>query len=47
MIKERKMQEAIIKIQRKYGKNAIIKANNLEEGATAIERNQEIGGHKA
>ena len=45
--KERKMQEAIIKIQRKYGKNAILKGNNLEEGATSIERNSQIGGHKA
>ena len=45
--KERKMQEAIIKIQKKYGKNAIIKGNNLEEDATSIERNSTIGGHKA
>ena len=45
--KERKMQEAILKIQRKYGKNAALKMNNLEEDATAIERNGSIGGHKA
>ena len=45
--KERKMQEAILTIQKKYGKNAILKGNNLEEGATSIERHNEIGGHKA
>ena len=45
--KERKMQEAILTIQKKYGKNAILKGNNFEEGATAIERNGQIGGHKA
>lgn len=45
--KERKMQEAILHIQKKYGKNSILKGNSLEEGATSIERNQEIGGHKA
>lgn len=45
--KERKMQEAILTIQKKYGKNAILKGNNYEEGATAIERNGQIGGHKA
>ena len=45
--KERNMQEAILKIQRKYGKNAVIKANNLQEGATSIERHGTIGGHKA
>ena len=45
--KERKMQEAIIKIHKKYGKNAALKMNNLQEGATTIERNGSIGGHKA
>ena len=45
--KERKMQEAILKIHRKYGKNAALKLNNLEDGATTIERNGSIGGHKA
>lgn len=45
--KERKMQEAILKIQKKYGKNAALKLNNLQEGATTIERNGSIGGHKA
>lgn len=47
LTKERNMQEAILKIQRKYGKNAIIKANNLEEDATSIERHGTIGGHRA
>lgn len=45
--KERQMQEAIIKIQKKYGKNAILKGNNLEEDATMVERNGFVGGHKA
>ena len=47
LIKERKMQEAILKIKRKHGKNSILKMNNLEEDATTIERNSSIGGHKA
>ncbi len=45
--RERKMQEAMLKIQGRYGKNAILKGTNLEEGAMTIERNQQIGGHKA
>ena len=45
--KERKMQQAMLSIKKKYGKNAILKANSLEEGATAKSRNQLIGGHKA
>ena len=44
--RERKMQEALIAIRDKYGKNAIVKGMNLQEGATAMERNQQIGGHK-
>ncbi|MDY5935023.1 MAG: DNA methylase [Oscillospiraceae bacterium] len=47
MKKEKDMQNAIVKIKQKYGKNAIIKGMNLEEGATALERNRQIGGHKA
>lgn len=43
--RERKMQEAILGIKKKYGKNAILKGMNLEEGATAQERNKQIGGH--
>lgn len=47
MAKERKVQEALIDIKAKFGKNAILKGLNFEEGATAKERNQQIGGHKA
>lgn len=45
--KERKCQETILQIQKKYGKNAILKGVNYEEGATIKERNGQIGGHKA
>ena len=45
--KEKKMQEAILQIQRRYGKNALLKGRNLEEGAMTRERNRQIGGHKA
>ncbi|MGN0346403.1 MAG: DNA methylase [Lachnospiraceae bacterium] len=45
--RERKMQEAMLAIKKKYGKNAILKGTNLKEGATAISRNAQIGGHKA
>ena len=45
--RERKMQEAMLTIKKKFGKNAILKGTNLKEGATAISRNAQIGGHKA
>ena len=45
--KENNVQKAIISIQKKFGKNAVLKGMNLEEGATTIQRNQQIGGHKA
>ena len=45
--KERKMQETMLEIKKKFGKNAILKGMNLQEGATAKDRNQQIGGHKA
>ena len=45
--KEKKLQEAMLSIKKKYGKNAVLKGKNLEEGATAMERNGQIGGHKA
>lgn len=45
--KEKDMQKAILKIKSKYGKNSIIKGMNLKDGATALERNRQIGGHKA
>ena len=46
MGKERKMNEAVLKIKRRYGKNAILRGINYEEGATGRERNQQIGGHR-
>ena len=45
--REQRAQQAILKIKRKYGKNAIIKGTDLQEGATAVQRNSQIGGHKA
>lgn len=45
--KEKRRQEAILQIKQKFGKNAILKGMNLEEGATGIDRNGQIGGHKA
>ena len=45
--KEKRMQQAMLSIKKKYGKNAIVKGMNLEEGATAKDRNRQIGGHKA
>jgi DNA polymerase V len=44
---EKKVQEAILKIKEKYGKNAVVKGMDFEKGATTIERNGQIGGHKA
>lgn len=45
--KERKIQEVQLKIKKRFGKNAILKGLNFEDGATARERNSQIGGHKA
>jgi DNA polymerase V len=45
--KERRMQETQLKIKRRFGKNAILRGLNFKEGATAKERNAQIGGHKA
>lgn len=45
--KERKMQETLLSIKKKYGKNAILKGISFEQGATARDRNHRIGGHKA
>lgn len=45
--KERKVQETAIELKKKFGKNAILKGMNLKEGATTIERNKQVGGHKA
>lgn len=47
LARERKRQEAVLAIKKKFGKNAILKGMNLEEGATAKDRNSQIGGHKA
>ncbi len=45
--RERRMQEAMLGIRERFGKNAILRGMNLEEGATARDRNSQIGGHKA
>ena len=45
--KEKNVQKALIDIKKKFGKNAVMKGMNLNEGATSIERNGQIGGHKA
>lgn len=45
--KERRMQHAVLNIRGKFGKNAILKGMNLEEGATTRDRNKQIGGHQA
>ena len=45
--KERSMQEAQLRIKQRFGKNAILRGLNFDEGATAKERNKQIGGHKA
>ena len=45
--REKKMQQAMLGIKKKFGKNAILKGMNLKEGATAKEQNAKIGGHKA
>jgi DNA polymerase V len=47
LCRERSIQKALIGIKKRYGKNAVLKGMNFKEGATAIERNAQIGGHKA
>lgn len=47
LAREKRMQQAMLEIKKKYGKNAILKGMNLEEGATTVDRNRQIGGHKA
>ncbi|MCH5156778.1 MAG: DNA methylase [Clostridiales bacterium] len=44
--KEEALQETVLKVHKKYGKNALVKGMNLEEGATTMERNNQIGGHR-
>jgi DNA polymerase V len=46
LTREKKVQKAMLEIKKKYGKNAILKGMNLEEGATTVDRNRQIGGHK-
>ena len=45
--REKRMQQTMLAIKKKFGKNAILKGMNLQEGATAKDRNKQIGGHKA
>ena len=45
--KERKLQSATLSIRQKFGKNSLLRGMDFEEGATARERNRQIGGHKA
>lgn len=45
--REHRLQEAILDIKEKFGKNAILKGMNLQAGATTMERNRQIGGHKS
>ena len=45
--KEKNLQKAILDLKKKYGKNAVLKGMNFKEGATMMERNGQIGGHKA
>ena len=47
LAREKRMQQAMLEIKKKHGRNAILKGMNLEEGATAVDRNSQIGGHKA
>ncbi len=47
LAKERRIQETTIELRNRFGKNAVLKGSNLREGATTIERNNQIGGHRA
>jgi DNA polymerase V len=47
LAREKKLQQAMLEIKKKHGKNAILKGMNFEEGATTVDRNRQIGGHKA
>lgn len=47
LAKERTIQETMLQIKKRFGKNSILRGLNFDEGATAKERNQTIGGHKA
>lgn len=45
--REKRIQKTVIELREKYGKNAVLKGMNLQEGATTVSRNKQIGGHKA
>ena len=45
--RDRKLQGAMLEVRKRFGSNALFKGMNLMEGATTLERNQQIGGHKA
>lgn len=47
LFREEQLQRAILNVRKKYGKNALLKGVNFEDGATMIQRNQQVGGHKA
>jgi DNA polymerase V len=47
LAREKRMQKAMLEIKKKHGRNAILKGMNLEDGATTVDRNRQIGGHKA
>ena len=47
MEREKRLQHTLIGLKRKFGKNSILKGMNFQEGATARDRNRQIGGHKA
>ena len=47
LLKERRMMEAALNIKRRFGKNALLKGTDFEEGATMRDRNEQIGGHRA
>lgn len=43
---EKRLQKAVLKIQKRFGKNALLKGTNFQEGATTRDRNGQVGGHK-
>ena len=45
--RDKRRQDAILKIKKRYGKNAILKGINFEDGATMRDRHEQVGGHKA
>ena len=45
--REKELQKTVVGLKKRFGKNAVLKGMNLEEGATSIDRNKQIGGHKA